>query len=138
MVQRFVAIGPVEIGLADTAGLADPRQIERVIQAVSRLVEMDRLTIHLHDTRGFGLANLQTALKLGIRRFDSSVGGLGGCPFIPGAAGNISTEDTVAVAESLGFVTGVDVGKIVEVRTDLARLLGRKTQLGSTNHQSGR
>ncbi len=139
IVRAFDAIGPVEIGLADTAGLADPPQMERVIQAVGRFVGRDRLTVHLHDTRGFGLANLETALKVGIRRFDTSVGGLGGCPFIPGAAGNISTEDTVAVAESRGFVTRVDVAKIEEVRTDLARLLGRAIHRRSpTSHESKR
>lgn len=126
MVQCFDALGPVEIGLADTAGLADPNQIHRVIEQVGRVVELNRLTLHLHDTRGFGLENLRTALKLGVRRFDSSVGGLGGCPFIPGATGNISTEDTVAVAESLGFETHVNVSKVAEVRADLSRLLGRE------------
>jgi hydroxymethylglutaryl-CoA lyase len=126
MVRCFDALGPVEIGLADTAGLADPSLIRQEIEEICRIVPMDRMTLHLHDTRGFGLENVRTALKLGVRRFDSSVGGLGGCPFIPGAAGNISTEDTVAVVESMGFETHVDVTKIAEVRADLARLLGRE------------
>ena len=124
LVASFDAVGPVEIGLADTAGLGEPQAVKAVIDSVAELVGLDRLTIHLHDTRGMGLANLQAALDAGVRRFDASVGGLGGCPFIPGAAGNIATEAACALLESLGYATGVDVAKVTRVSKHLAALLG--------------
>ena len=124
LVGRFDAVGPVEIGLADTAGLGEPERVKSVIESVVELVGADRLTVHLHDTRGTGLANLRAALDAGVRYFDASVGGLGGCPFIPGAAGNIATEAACALLESLGYTTGVDVAKVTEVGKHLAEILG--------------
>jgi hydroxymethylglutaryl-CoA lyase len=117
--------GPTEIGLADTTGTADPDAVRAVLSALKDRIEPDRIALHLHDTRGFGLANLKTALTMGVRRFDASVGGLGGCPFIPGAKGNISTEDVIETAESLGFDTGVRPEPFREIATDLEKLLGR-------------
>ena len=114
---------PAEIGLADTAGMAGPDDIKRAVDRVAQVVGVDRLALHLHDTRGLGMANLLAALEMGVRRFDTSVGGLGGCPFIPGAAGNISTEQTVAVLESRGLQTGVDVEKVHRAREMVDRLL---------------
>jgi hydroxymethylglutaryl-CoA lyase len=112
IVSALEASCPAEIGLADTTGMARPDDIKRVIESVGSMVGVDRLAIHLHDTRGLGIANLLAAMEMGVRRFDTSVGGLGGCPFIPGAVGNISTEQTVQILESKGFYTGVDAEKV--------------------------
>jgi len=125
MVRVFEENNPTEIGLADTTGMAEPDDIRTMIRSLEGIVARDRVALHLHDTRGFGEANLLAALEMGVRRFDSSIGGLGGCPFIPGAAGNISTERAVAAVESLGFETGVDLERIREVGADLERHLGR-------------
>jgi hydroxymethylglutaryl-CoA lyase len=129
---EFDSYKPTEIVLADSPGLADPKSIKRTLAAVSELVSMDRVSIHLHNTRGLGLANMKAALEMGVRRFDSSVGGLGGCPFIPGAAGNISTEASVMALESLGFDTGVDLGKVFLARNVLEKMLARKVDAGLT------
>ena len=125
IVQALDGRRPTEISLADTTGMADPDAIKTVVSAVEDRLGIDRTTLHLHDTRGFGLANLKTALKMGVRLFDVSVGGLGGCPFIPGAKGNISTARAVETAESLGFETGVRLEPIRKIATDLAKRLGR-------------
>jgi hydroxymethylglutaryl-CoA lyase len=126
LVRAFEQEGPQELALADTAGLAEPEGIRRVLTAVNGMVNWDKISVHLHDTRGFGLANLREALSLGVRRFDASVGGLGGCPFIPGATGNISTEDTVKVAESMGFTTGIDLNALIDVRSAFEKALLNK------------
>ncbi|MBI4963369.1 MAG: hydroxymethylglutaryl-CoA lyase [Desulfomonile tiedjei] len=117
--------GQVEIGLADTTGMGDPDSVKRVLESLAGLIAMDRIAMHLHDTRGLGIANMKAALEMGVRRFDTSVGGLGGCPFIPGAAGNIATERVVEEVESMGFSTGVNVERIRQVAEDVVALLGR-------------
>lgn len=115
-----LAAGADEVGLADTTGMANPGQIKQVIAAVRREVG-DRLTgIHLHNTFGLGLANALAAYEAGIRTFDSSQAGLGGCPYAPGATGNVVTEDLVYMFESMGVKTGVDLGKLMEGRRILA------------------
>lgn len=123
MVDMFLKEAPEEIALADTAGLGDEDSLQRIIEATLESVPPERITLHLHDTYGRGMANLQTALSFGIRCFDTSVGGLGGCPFIPGAKGNISTERTVELLESMGYFAGADVTKLRVVRSELERLL---------------
>ncbi len=125
IVHEFLSKGPLEIGLADTAGLGEPVGINIVLESVQEIVSTDRLILHLHDTRGNGIANLKAALEKGVRRFDSSLGGLGGCPFIPGAKGNISTERAVDVLESLGYWTGVDRSRLDRIWTELIPLLAR-------------
>jgi hydroxymethylglutaryl-CoA lyase len=123
IVDAFNCVAPVEIGLADTAGLADPDSMKQVIRTVGGVVNVQRLTVHLHDTRGLGMANLAAALECGVRRFDTSILGLGGCPFIPGAAGNISTERTATTLERMGFRTGIDVNALLRVAEYAQRLL---------------
>ncbi|MFH0823196.1 MAG: hydroxymethylglutaryl-CoA lyase, partial [Pseudomonadota bacterium] len=113
LVRALDGHGPEEIGLADTAGYGDPNRVRKLLRAVTRMVDPKRLTLHLHDTRGFGMSNLQTGLEMGIRRFDSSLGGLGGCPFLPGARGNISTEMTAERLKLLGYGTGLDLHKLL-------------------------
>lgn len=115
--------GADDISLADTTGHANPAQVRRVTAAVFRAVG-DRLTaLHLHDTRGLGLANVLAGLEAGIRSFDASLGGLGGCPFAPGAHGNIATEDLVFMLESMGLRTGIDLDRLLAARRALEAAL---------------
>ena len=115
-----VEAGCDEIGLADSVGYANPKQIRRVYRQVHAEVG-DRLAgLHLHNTRGLGLANVVAALEEGVRTFDSSLGGLGGCPFAPGATGNIVTEDLVFMLESMGLRTGIGLDRLLAIRHILA------------------
>jgi hydroxymethylglutaryl-CoA lyase len=104
--------GASEIVIADTIGAAAPAQVQALLQILLREFDADRLAIHLHDTRGLAIANAWAALQCGIRRFDSSAAGIGGCPFAPGAAGNLATEDLVLLAHQCGFGTGVDLARL--------------------------
>ncbi len=115
--------GVDEINLADTVGYGDPAQVGRIFTDVQRAVGDLPLAAHFHDTRGLGLANVMAALDAGVRRFDSALGGLGGCPFAPGATGNIATEDTVHLFDRLGIDSGVDLGALLKVRHQLAEWL---------------
>lgn len=109
--------GCEDIGLSDTTGYANPAQLRRLIRLVRRAVGKDKLSsVHLHNTRGLGLANALAALEEGITTLDSSLGGLGGCPHAPGASGNIVTEDLVFMLDSMGLRTGIDLPRLLEVR----------------------
>ena len=121
---RLVEAGVAEVGLSDTTGYANPAQVRRLIRKVRAEVGDDRLTgVHLHNTRGLGLANALAALDEGITTLDSSLGGIGGCPFAPGASGNIVTEDLVFMLESMGVRTGIDLEKLLAARTILREAL---------------
>src|SRR6185369_6951067 len=104
------------VSLADTVGYANPAQIKRVFKKVKKEIGDKLRTAHLHNTRGLGLANALAAYEEGVRHFDSSMGGLGGCPFAPGASGNVITEDLVFMFESMGASTGVNLEKLMEAR----------------------
>ena len=108
LAEQLWALGADELALADTIGFANPFAVGTLMEDLGRRLDMNRLAIHLHDTQAMGLANATTALQAGVRIFDSSVGGLGGCPFAPGAAGNLATEDLVFLAYKMGIGTGVD------------------------------
>jgi len=112
--QRMAQAGAGEIVIADTIGAAAPGMVKERLGALTREIDVDRLAVHFHDTRGLGAANAWAALELGIRRFDASVGGIGGCPFAPGAAGNLATEDLVQLAERSGFQTGISLPGLLE------------------------
>jgi len=113
----LVEAGVDEVGLADTTGMADPAGIRRVFKAVRAEIGEDKLGgAHLHNTRGLGLANVLAALDIGITTFDGSLAGLGGCPFAPGASGNVVTEDLVYMLEEMGLRTGIDLEKLIAVR----------------------
>ena len=101
---------------ADTTGMADPRSIAAVVEPAMRRFPQMRLGLHLHNTRGLGLANALAAYEEGVRHFDSSMGGLGGCPFAPGASGNVITEDLVFMFEAMGIPTGINFEKLFEAR----------------------
>jgi hydroxymethylglutaryl-CoA lyase len=117
--EQLARAGADEILLADTVGYADPRQVARLVRAVSAAVTPLPVACHFHDTRALGLANVVAALEAGVRAFDASVGGLGGCPFAPGATGNINMEDTVFLLEQLGFATGVDLASLIAFRREV-------------------
>jgi len=111
-----VEAGCDEVGLADTTGYANPAQIRRVYRKVRAAIGERLGGLHLHNTRGMGLANVVAGLEEGVRTFDASLGGLGGCPFAPGASGNIVTEDLVFMLESMGLRTGIDLDRLLAVR----------------------
>ena len=125
LAKRFADLGLESFSLADSTGMANPAMVEARVGAVQDVLGGVPLVLHLHDTRGLGLANVAAALRCGVTRFDTSLGGLGGCPFIPGATGNIATEDTVYLLESLGIETGIDRAAVAAVTRDLAAFLGR-------------
>ncbi|HNB51564.1 MAG TPA: hypothetical protein PK530_06455, partial [Anaerolineales bacterium] len=124
MARRFLAMGVDELSLSDSAGLGNPQQIRRTVQEVLPLAEATPVVLHLHDTRGQGLANLLSALKSGITRFDTSFGGLGGCPFIQTAKGNIPTEDTANMLADMGLHTGVNIAKVTAISREMEAFLG--------------
>lgn len=113
---QLIALGADELIVADTVGYGDPGQVRRIMSAVLKEAGAIPVACHFHDTRGLGLANVTAALDVGVRAFDASLGGLGGCPFAPGASGNIDSEDTAFLLESLGFDTGIDIGALVALR----------------------
>lgn len=120
---RLAEMGADEIIVADTVGYADPGQVRRLMAAVIAAIGKLPIVCHFHDTRGLGLANVTAAVEVGVRRFDASLGGLGGCPFAPGATGNIDTEDTVFLLEQLGFDTGVDIEAVIALRREVENWL---------------
>jgi hydroxymethylglutaryl-CoA lyase len=126
MVRRIVALGVDELSLADSTGMANPQAVRRMVQELRPMVKPVPMVLHLHDTRGMGLANVLAALRSGASHFDTAFGGMGGCPFIPGATGNIATEDTVNMLEAMGVKTGVDVARVAEVSRKMETLLGKR------------
>lgn len=122
--EQAIALGCDEVGLSDTTGYANPAQVKALVRAVHGAIGADRMTgLHLHNTRGLGLANVLAGLEVGITTFDSSQAGLGGCPFAPGASGNIVTEDLVFMLESMGVRTGIDLDALMVARRHLADAL---------------
>ena len=117
--------GADEIVVADTIGAASPAQVQQLLGRLLLQLPVDRLGLHLHDTRGMGVANAYAGLELGVRRFDASAGGLGGCPFAPGASGNVATEDLVLMLEQSGFATGISLPGLVSAVDLASSLLGR-------------
>ncbi|PYR00922.1 MAG: hydroxymethylglutaryl-CoA lyase [Acidobacteria bacterium] len=111
---RLIDLGVYEVAVSDTIGIAHPGQVPRVLDAVLARVPAERLALHFHDTRGTALANVLTALPFGIRTFDASAGGLGGCPYAPGAAGNLATDDLIYMLDGLGVETGVSLAALSE------------------------
>jgi hydroxymethylglutaryl-CoA lyase len=123
--EALWALGVDELAIADTIGFANPLDVGRLMENLGRRLDMNRLAVHLHDTQAMGLANATTALQAGVRIFDSSIGGLGGCPFAPGAAGNLATEDMVFLAYKMGIGTGVDFQRLWDVVHELETFIGR-------------
>ena len=131
--EQLMEAGCDEVGLADTTGYGDPASVRRLIRAVRRVVGDKALTgVHFHNTRGLGLANVLAAYEEGITTFDSSLGGLGGCPTAPGASGNVVTEDLVFLFESMGVSTGIDLDKLMATRKLVAAALPEEELYGFT------
>ncbi len=123
----YDSLGVDEINLADSAGLGNPRSVFELVSRVRRTVsDRVRLSLHLHDTRGLGLANMVAGLQAGVVTLDTSLGGLGGCPFIPGATGNIATEDAVYALDEMGVETGIDWHGLIDLTRQMETMLGRK------------
>lgn len=125
LTQQLVDVGCYEISLGDTIGVANPRQVSRLITDLGRLADLKTLALHFHDTRGLALVNAMAGLEAGITVFDSSAGGLGGCPYAPGASGNVATEDLVYLFHSLGIDTGIDLDRLCLVARKVGRSLGQ-------------
>jgi hydroxymethylglutaryl-CoA lyase len=130
---KLMELGCDEVGLADTTGYANPAQLRRLIKLIRAEVGHDNLMgVHMHNTRGLGLANVYAALEEGITTVDSSLGGLGGCPFAPGASGNIVTEDLVFMLDSMGLKTGINLDKLLQVRDIVVDALPDEEMYGFT------
>ncbi|MEX3785940.1 hydroxymethylglutaryl-CoA lyase [Paraburkholderia sp. BR14374] len=124
IVDAYREMGIEGITLADTTGMANPRQVARLVARVLETLPATALTLHFHNTRGLGIANVLAAYEAGARRFDAALGGLGGCPFAPGASGNICTEDLVNLCDEMGIPTGIDLPKLLALSRGLPALLG--------------
>ncbi|MBN8555091.1 MAG: hydroxymethylglutaryl-CoA lyase [Deltaproteobacteria bacterium] len=127
--EKLLAMGCDEVSIGDTIGVAHPKQIEKVFSLLARKLGSQnfphRIAGHFHDTRGMALLNIKTSLDLGLRTFDSSIGGLGGCPYAKGSSGNVATEEVVWSLEGLGFSTGISVEKLLEVAAWIESKIGR-------------
>ena len=124
----LLELGVDEISFGDTIGVGTPLQTKRLIAALDTLLPATQIAMHFHDTYGQAIANIYAALQCGITRFDTSVAGLGGCPYAQGATGNVATEDVLYLMHGLGIDTGVDIYKVVSAGDMICRLLGRKNQ----------
>lgn len=124
--RRLLEMGVYEVSLGDTIGVATPDQIPQVVSPLLEEYGADRLALHLHDTRGMALANALAGLLIGVHTFDASAGGLGGCPYAPGASGNLATEDLLYMLNGMGMETGVDIERVAEASRFILSVLGRK------------
>ena len=136
-VKRFADLGVRGVSICDTTGMAHPGQVARMANDLQQQFSELQLTFHFHNTRGMGLANVLAAVQSGITRFDGSLGGLGGCPYAPGASGNISSEDAVHMLDAMGYDTGMDIPKLIDLARQLPFIVGHPVpgqvaQAGST------
>jgi len=127
LAREFEQLGCYEFTIADTIGTATPGKTRAAIEAVAKYISVDRLAIHVHDTYGQAIANIYAALECGISTFDSSVAGLGGCPYAKGATGNVATEDVLYLLDGLNIETGVDMKKLIAAGDYICNILGRPT-----------
>lgn len=136
LADQAIEMGADELLIADTVGYATPAQVHRIFSTLGNRFPGVALLAHFHDTRGMGAANVLSATDVGIRRFDASLGGLGGCPFAPGATGNFATEDCVFLLESLGIDTGIDLDALFRLRERLEKWLPAE-KFGGSIHRAG-
>lgn len=122
--DRFAQLGVRGLTICDTTGMAHPAQVRRMVDALQQRFGHLQLTLHFHNTRGMGLANVLAAVQGGIVRFDGSLGGLGGCPYAPGASGNISSEDAIHMLDAMDYATGIDLPRLLQLARQLPQLLG--------------
>lgn len=124
--QRFADLGVRGLTICDTTGMANPEQVKRMCDALQKQLPKQQLTLHFHNTRGMGLANILAAVQAGIIRFDGSLGGLGGCPYAPGASGNTSSEDAIHMLDAMGYDTGIKIPKLLELAKRLPVIVGHE------------
>lgn len=122
--QRFVDLGVRGLTICDTTGMANPKQVTSMAQSLQDKFPQTQLTMHFHNTRGMGLANVLAAVQANIVRFDGSLGGLGGCPYAPGASGNISSEDAIHMLDAMGYDTGINIPKLLVLARELPQIVG--------------
>jgi hydroxymethylglutaryl-CoA lyase len=135
VVKKLLAMGCYQVSLGDTIGVGTPRHTERILELMLAEVPCEQIAMHMHDTRGVALANVLVGLEMGVRDFDASVGGMGGCPYAPGAAGNLATEDLVYMLRGMGVETGVDLERLWEAGKVAESIVGRS--LPGKVHQAG-
>jgi hydroxymethylglutaryl-CoA lyase len=124
--QRFADLGVRGLTICDTTGMAQPLQVAAMCEALRKAFPQLQLTLHFHNTRGMGLANVLAAVQSGIDRFDGSLGGLGGCPYAPGASGNICSEDAIHMLDAMGYDTGIDLQRLLPIARQLSSIVGRE------------
>lgn len=126
LVGRMLDLGVCEVSVGDTIGVATPKQVENFLKSLKRSTPLNKVAMHFHDTRGTALANVLASLNAGVKRFDSSVGGLGGCPYAKGASGNLATEDLVYLLTGMGISTGVNLAHLLSLKENIEKLINRK------------
>ena len=136
--KRFADLGVRGVTICDTTGMANPDQVKRMCDSLQKQFSNLQLTLHFHNTRGMGLANVLAAVQSGIVRFDGSLGGLGGCPYAPGASGNISSEDAIHMLDAMGYDTGMNIPKLIQLARELPKIVGHEVpgqvaKAGTTN-----
>lgn len=127
IVEAYLAVGVTEISLSDASGQAYPTQVYQICTEMARAYPQVSWWLHFHNTRGLGIANIMAGMQAGFTRFDSAFAGVGGCPFVPGAAGNVATEDVVHLCDEMGVETGVDLDRAMEISCHLVQILGHNT-----------
>ena len=122
--ERFAGLGVRGLSICDTTGMAHPEQVSRLVEALQQRFPELQLTLHFHNTRGMGLANVLAAVQGGIERFDGSLGGLGGCPYAPGASGNVTSEDAIHMLDAMGYDTGMNIPKLLSLARQMPQIVG--------------
>lgn len=123
--EELLAMGAYEISLGDTIGVSTPLYTLKLLNSVLKKIPVEKVALHMHDTRGLALANIYQAMRVGVSSFDSAAGGLGGCPYAPGASGNVASEDLVNMLESMGINTGININKLCETSIQMEKILHR-------------
>lgn len=126
LAKKLYQMGCYEVSIGDTIGIADPRQVEKMFLKLSKVVPVKKIAGHFHDTRGTALANILKSSQMGVQVFDTSIGGLGGCPYAPGSAGNVATEDVLYMFEKMGVKTGIDLSKYIAVNKWFSEKMGKE------------
>lgn len=136
LVEKYLDMGVYEISLGDTIGVASPKQVRDLLKGVVKITNEKKIALHFHDTRGTAIANILASLDLGFATFDTSIGGLGGCPYAPGAAGNVATEDVAYMLQGMGLKTGLDLDKLIKTTLWMNKQVGRQlpSKLSLTGH----
>jgi hydroxymethylglutaryl-CoA lyase len=134
LAKKVIALGAYEVSIGDTIGVATPKQVHSLLPKLIKAVGRKKIALHFHDTRGMALANIAVSLDHGIQTFDTSIAGLGGCPYAPGASGNVATENVVYMLERMGYNTGIDIEKLIQASRWITQSMNRppRSQLSQT------